>query len=175
MIAAALAAVLAVAAPASAGVSDDDDVPTMRVYDSWRVSCPATTEAGKSCALSQDVVLTSTMARLYELTITRSGSVDTLAVMLPYNVLLEPGAGIDFGDGGKPVLIDFEVCDHGSCIARIPFTGSFAADFAKAKAPRVLFAGLDGKPVGAPFSLNGFGRALNAYRRFERQRGAASP
>jgi invasion protein IalB len=170
-----IAAALAVAAVVAAGAAPphNDDVPTMRLYDDWRVSCPATTQTGTSCALSQDVQLTGTMTALYRLTITREGGTDILAITVPYNVLLDAGIAIDFGDGDRPVLVGFDTCEGGGCIAKTAFTESLAEDFAKARAPSVLFARLNAKPVSAPFSLKGFDRALDAYRRFERLHDAA--
>jgi invasion protein IalB len=147
------------------------DVPTLLVYDDWRFACPRSTEKNASCTLTEDVLEAKSHSEIAQLGVSRVKGGNQLTVILPYNVLLEPGIGLSFGEKDKPAIYQYEVCDGGGCIVRIPLDDKLVKRLTAPKAePRILFAGMDGKPVGLPFSVKGFRTAFNAYLSAEARR-----
>jgi invasion protein IalB len=146
------------------------DVPTLMVYDDWRMACPRSTDKDAACNIEQDVLEAKSHSEIAQLSISRINNANVMTVVLPYNVLLEPGIGLTFGTD-KPLLYQYEVCDGGGCVVRIPVDEPLVHKLLAAKdAPRILFAGMDGKPVGLPFSVKGFVTAYNAYTSAEARR-----
>lgn len=141
---------------------------TVKLFEDWRVACP--TAKDQSCAMRQGVLDATSHKEMARLEIFRDHGADVLLVTLPFNVLLEPGMAYGF-DEDKPVLVPFETCTNIGCVSRAPFTGELADGFIKAREARILFAGLDAKPVGLPFFKKGFDEALADYRREETARG----
>ncbi|MEI9886223.1 MAG: invasion associated locus B family protein [Rhizomicrobium sp.] len=146
------------------------DIPTVAVYDDWRVLCPQTTTKDATCEIQQDVLDAKSHSELARLSVFKVKDADTLLVTVPFNVLLEPGIGIGLGNSDKPRVFPFETCNGVGCLVRIPFDEKLASDISGAQQPRILFAGLDGKPVGLPFSLKGYKDALAAYNNAEAKR-----
>lgn len=147
------------------------DVPTLMVYDDWRVGCPGSKEKGMHCSMTQDVLEAKSHSEIAQIAINRTDKGAIMTVVLPYNVLLEPGIGLSFAANDKPEIYKFEVCDGVGCIVRIPFDDKLARKLLTAKeAPRILFAGMDNKPVGLPFSLKGFRAAYAVYTGAEARR-----
>ena len=92
-----------------------------------------------------------------------------IAVTLPLGVALEPGVGINFGtDPVKPVA--YRTCNMSGCIAVIPLDDKLQASLDAGKDGKLIFAGLDNKPIAIPLSLKGFGDAQRAYRSNEAKR-----
>ncbi len=144
--------------------------PSTHIYQDWELTCPTQDKPKKdaSCKLEEDVFDATTHDSLARITILRMKGNDVLDIVLPHNVLLDPGIGLDFDDA-TPALFNFETCDGVGCLVVIPFGGDLADKFEAAAHPRVLFAGLDGKPVGLPYSMLGFREGLEAYRLAERK------
>ncbi len=137
-------------------------VPTTSVYQDWQVSCPAADDRTRGCDIRQDVLDNRTHNMLLRLLVVRIKDRDTLALTVPYNVLLAPGVGI--GLDGKPARIyPFATCNAVGCVARIALDRELAAAIGAAGQARVLFAGLNGRTVGVPFSLKGYKAAMHAY------------
>jgi invasion protein IalB len=151
------------------GVSAPPDIPTVAVYQDWRISCPASTAKDASCEVQQDVIEDKSHTELARLSIFRLKGVNTMIVTVPYNVLLDMGIGLSLGKD-KPRVYPFEICSGGGCIVRVPFDDNLAKAIAAAPDARILFAGLDGKAVGLPFSLKGYKEAINAFNKFEAKR-----
>ena len=150
------------------------DIPTISVYQDWRVACPQTTEKDASCEIQQDVLDAKSHTELARLSLFRfKDAGDTMVVTVPYNVLLDPGIGIGFGND-KPRVYPFETCNGVGCVVRIKFDDDLAKSFNTAATgdaqARILFAGLDGKPVGLPFSLKGYSDAIGAFYSAEAKR-----
>src|SRR5215831_20675170 len=65
------------------------DIPTISVYQDWRVACPQTTEKDASCEIQQDVLDAKSHTELARLSLFRfKDAGDTMVVTVPYNVLL---------------------------------------------------------------------------------------
>jgi invasion protein IalB len=149
------------------------DVPTIAVFQDWRLACPKLSDATASCELQEDVLdarSRSELARLSFFT-TKDGK-QQLIITVPFNVLLQPGLGIQLGSD-KPSVYVYETCSSAGCLVRVPVDDAFLDKLRDAKTARILVAGLDGKAVGLPFSLNGFPATLAAYRDNEGKRHSA--
>ena len=150
-------------------MSAPPDVPTVAVYQDWRVACPQSTDKDATCEVQQDVLDDKSHTELARMTIFRLKDANTLVVTVPFNVLLDPGIALGLGND-KPLVYPFETCNGVGCVVRIPFDETLAKSIAAAPQARILFAGLDGKPVGLPFSLKGFAEANNAFNSAEARR-----
>lgn len=153
-------------------VASPPDVPTLMVYDDWRLACPKSTDKDAACNIQQDVLDAKTHSEIAQISISRTKTgTNEMLVVLPFNVLLEPGIGLAFNATDKPLLYQYEVCEGIGCLVRIPLTDALTQKLLAAKeSPRILFAGVDAKPVGLPFSLSGFKTAYTAYSRAEARR-----
>jgi invasion protein IalB len=138
------------------------DVATASQYDDWRLTCPKASDKNLNCELATDVADEKGQTDLAHLTIFKAKEGPTLVVMVPYNVLLEPGIGLAFGND-KPKLYPYEVCNGAGCVVRIKFDDDLSKAMLQASSARILVAGLDGKAAALPFSLKGFVAAHGAY------------
>ncbi|HEY0299691.1 MAG TPA: invasion associated locus B family protein [Rhizomicrobium sp.] len=145
------------------------DIPTVAVYEDWRVACPQSTAKDATCEIQQDVLDAKSHSELARISVFKLKDVNTLLVTVPFNVLLEPGIGIGLGND-KPKVYPFETCNSVGCLVRINFDDNLAKSIGAAQQARILFAGLDGKPVGLPFSLKGYKEALAAFNNAEAKR-----
>jgi invasion protein IalB len=145
------------------------DIATVSLYQDWRLACPPTSQSDGSCEMQQDVLDAKTHSELARLSIFRLKDDNQLIITVPYNVLLEPGLGLGLGND-KPMVYQYETCNGVGCIVRVKFDDSLRDSLAKTTQARVLFAGLDGKPVGLPFSIKGFTDASAAFDSAEAQR-----
>ena len=145
------------------------DVPTVSVFQDWRVACPESSRQDGTCEIQQDVLDSKTRSELARLAIFKLNGANTLIVTVPFNVLLDPGIGLGLGND-KPRVYPFETCNGVGCIVRIPLDDDLAKAIGAAPQARILLAGLDGKPVGLPFSLKGYQDALDAYSSAEAKR-----
>ncbi len=145
------------------------DIPTVAVYQDWRVACPASTDKDATCEIQQDVLDSKSRSELARLSIFRMKDASTLVVTVPFNVLLDPGIGLSLGKD-KPRVYPFETCNAVGCVVRIDFTDDLAKAIGAAPDARILFAGLDGKPVGLPFSLKGYKEAIALFNGNEAKR-----
>ena len=152
-------------------VSAPPDIPTVAVYQDWRIACPATTDKEPTCEIQQDVLDSKSHSELARFSIYKVKGVSTMVITLPYNILLEPGIGLALGnDKDKPLIYPFEVCNGVGCVVRIPFTDDLAKKIGSAPSPRILFAGLDQKPVGLAFSLKGYKDVIAVFNNTEAKR-----
>jgi invasion protein IalB len=145
------------------------DIPTIAIYQDWRLACPPSGQKEASCEMQQDVLDAKTHSELARLSIFQMNGDSMLLITVPYNVLLEPGLGLGFGKD-KPLVYQYETCNGVGCIVRIKLDDSLRASLANTTEARVLFAGLDGKPVGLPFSIKGYGDASAAFGSAEARR-----
>jgi invasion protein IalB len=150
-----------VAAPAS--------VPSISMYQDWRLACPSPSDAKGSCAMVQDVVDERSRAEIAHLALGKTKTGLEMVITMPYDVLLAPGMGIAIGS--DPVRVyPYQTCNSVGCIATLPVDDKMLASLRNAKQARVLFAMLNNKPVGLPFSLNGFNEANDAFSNNEARR-----
>jgi invasion protein IalB len=147
-------------------VNSPPDLATVSVYDDWRLACPQLSQKDAGCEMQQDVLDAKSHTELARLAIFKTKDAKMLLVTVPYNVLLDPGIGIGIGTD-KPTVYPFETCNGVGCLVRIAFTDDLAKSFRNAANNkvqiRILFAGLDGKPVGLPFSLKGYADGMSGF------------
>src|SRR5690242_12927772 len=134
------------------------NIAMISIYDDWRLACPPVTQQDGTCELQQDVLDAKTHNELARLSIFRLKDENTLLITVPFNVLLEPGLALGFGND-KPTVYQYETCNGVGCVARIKLDDTLRKSLGNTTQARVLFAGLDGKPVGLPFSEKGFNDA----------------
>jgi invasion protein IalB len=135
---------------------------TIRIYADWRLACPNNSEDTSTCELRQDVLDDKTKSEIAQLSLIRVKGKNELYVTVPFNVLLEPGIALSLGSE-KPRLYPYEVCNSVGCLVKVPVDDALINAIRNAPQARVLLAGLDGKPVGLPFSLKGFGDGVDAF------------
>lgn len=150
-------------------IRSTSDIPTIALYQDWRLACPPSSEKEGSCEMQQDVLDSKTHSELARLSIFSLKGDRTMIITVPYNVLLEPGLALSFGTA-KPLVYQYETCNGVGCVARVKVDDALLASLGGTSPGRVLFAGLDGKPVGLPFSSKGFNDASAAFDGAEARR-----
>lgn len=151
-----------------------DDVPTMGIYQDWRLACPSTTEKDSTCRLSQDVVDPQSgqpVANIaYGKNLDKNNKPEensmVLIVTVPLNVLLEPGLGLKLGADDIKVY-QYQTCTQAGCTAVIPVDKQMQKTFINAQVAEIAVAGRDGKAVPLQFSTKGLSEAYGAYRNNE--------
>jgi invasion protein IalB len=150
------------------------DVPTMLVYQDWRLACPAMKDKDANCRITQDIVDSKTGQQVASLVLFNEVSKDkkqsskVLAVNVPLGVLLEPGLGLKTGNDTKSY--PYKTCLEGGCLATIPSDEALEKSIAETSDASISVARLDGKTVQLPFSTKGFADARKAYKKFEAKR-----
>ncbi len=140
------------------------DIPTVSVYQDWRLFCPATKDKDVSCELSQDVIDQRAGSRVARLIMAKEKDKNmVLAVTVPLQVLLEPGLGLKIGDD-KIRVSQYKTCTEEGCISIVPVNAEFEAVLARAQQADVAVMQPDGKAVELPFSMKGY---LEAYKAFQ--------
>jgi invasion protein IalB len=137
------------------------DVPTVAVYDGWRLACPAPSHTELPCAISNDLVETKTQKRVAQLTMVPAKSGTVLVVTVPFDVLLTSGIGLVLGDG-KPRVYPYLTCNNDGCLAQIPVDDDLRAQMRRNQKGKLLIGSLDRKTVAIVFSLSGFASADDA-------------
>ena len=144
---------------------------TVASYDDWRTACPSAKAKDASCEMSQDVVDDKSRSTIARISIARDlQKKQMMGFTLPFGVALEPGIGLQIGK--DPVKVyQYRTCNTVGCIAVIPADDKMMAALEKPDADiRLLFAGLDGKPVAVPVSVKGFKAAHSAYDSLQAKR-----
>jgi len=150
------------------------DVPSMLVYQDWRLTCPARKEKDANCRMSQDIVDSKSGQSVASLVLLKEVAKDTkkettlLAVNVPLGVLLDPGVGLKFGNDIK--TYPYKTCLEGGCLATIPADEALEKTIAGTDDAALSVARLDGKTVQLPFSTKGFADARKAFKNFEAKR-----
>jgi invasion protein IalB len=146
------------------------DVPTMKIYQDWRLFCPATKDKDVSCEMTQDVVDQRAGTRLARLIMVRQKDKSMiLAATVPLQVLLEPGLGLKLGDD-QIRIFQYKTCTEEGCISIIPVNDQLVASLAKAQQAGVAVAQPNGKAVELPFSMKGYVEAYKAFLSNEAKR-----
>lgn len=136
------------------------DVPSIAIYDDWRLACPAASGGKGACVARQDVVDTNSGTHAAILSL--SGA--TLTVTVPFNVLIASQLGLAVGDG-KPRIVPYITCIEAGCVANLAVDDTLRAALRRGDRGRILFARMDKQTVQTNFSLHGFARADDAARR----------
>jgi invasion protein IalB len=144
----------------------DSGVPTIALYDGWRLSCPAASRPDLPCAISNDLVDSKTQRRIAQLTIVPAKTGSVLVVTAPYDVLLPAGLGLVLGKD-KPRAYPYQICNISGCVAQIPFDDKLRDAMLNNDQGKLLFGSLNKKIVAVMFSLTGFAdaeKALDAHQ-----------
>lgn len=144
---------------------------TITSFQDWRTACPAATTKEQGCEIIQDIVDGKNHSEIAHIAIARDNGKPVIGITLPLGVALEPGMGLSFGtDPVKP--IPYRTCNGSGCIAELTIDDKMQAALDAGKDGKVIFAGLDSKPIAIPLSLKGYGDAQRAYRNNEAKRGS---
>jgi invasion protein IalB len=143
---------------------------TMTNNQDWRVACPPATAKDQYCELIQDILDSKTHSEVASIAIARDSGKPVLGITLPLGVALEPGVGLAFGSDPEQD-IEYRTSSSRGCLAEVPLDDKLQASLNAGKDGRLLFAGLDNKPVEIPLSLKGFSDAQKLYRSNEAKRG----
>jgi invasion protein IalB len=149
------------------------DVPTMQVYQDWRLICPARSEKDGHCRMTQDVVDSQSGQSVASVSIVNEVGKDkkvskVLVVNVPLGVLLDPGVGLKLGNDTK--TYPYKTCLEGGCVAVVPADDALESMIADTSDASINVARLDNKVVPLPFSTKGFAEARKAYKNFEAKR-----
>lgn len=146
------------------------DVPTMNVFDDWRLFCPTRKDATASCEMSQDVVDQKSGMRVARFVLLKDKDKSAvLALTVPLQVLLEPGIGLKIGDDQVRVF-QFKTCTEDGCLSVVPIDDKMQAALGKSDKLGVVVAQPNGKAVELPFSMKGYGVAFAAFLNNEAKR-----
>jgi invasion protein IalB len=146
-----------------------DDVATIKVYDSWRLACPAISAKQGSCALGQDIVNSQNGTSIAHLVLLKADGKLTLSITVPHNVLLDPGLGLQFGKERFDAF-PYETCEARGCIVLMPADDKLIAKLSSNQDARLVLASIEGKAVALPISLKGFAAAWHAMDSSEAKR-----
>jgi invasion protein IalB len=141
-------------------------------YEDWRLACPAAEAKEGVCELSTDLIdrnqpNATALARM-SIATDKDGK-QIVGFTLPHGVALEAGMGLRIGK--DPVKVyQYRTCTAVGCIATTPFDDNLKTLLKNADDASVMFAGLDGKPVGVPVSFKGYQKSLSAWRSAESRR-----
>jgi invasion protein IalB len=143
---------------------------TVTAYQDWRTACPPVGEKTVApCEMIEDVQDDKTHSTVARVAITRDGAKQMIGFTMPFGVALEAGVGLRIGK--DPVkVIQYRTCNQIGCIAVAPLDDKLATSLKSATDAQLLFAGLDGKPVGVAISMKGYNDAHRAYASNESKR-----
>jgi invasion protein IalB len=142
------------------------NVPTIAIYDGWRLSCPAASRPDLPCAISNDLIDAKNQRHIAQLTIVPAKTGTVLVITAPYDVLLPAGLGLVLGND-KPRAYPYQFCNVSGCIAQIRFDDNLRNAMLNNDQGRLLFGSLNKKIVAVVFSLKGFAdaeKALEAHQ-----------
>ena len=145
---------------------------TVTVYQDWRVICPGVVGGEPTCTMTQDLVQAETGRTVVRLAMGQGVAAGQFVAVVPLDVLIPAGLGIAVGENTPPLQVAYETCDQQGCMAFVPLDDGLRTAFAGNAAGRVIFAGLDAKPISLNFSLNGFTDASNVLARENARRAA---
>jgi len=149
--------------------SGGDGAASIRVYDDWRVVCPADKTTKVSCQLTSELVDPKSGVLLARLAIGNEDGKETLAVRVPLTVLIPAGVGVQFGS--ETQTFQYATCAAEGCLAFVPMDDKLRSSFDGAKSLSVLVtASQNGKSVALPMSVKGFADAEKAYKNSEARR-----
>lgn len=141
-------------------------VPTIAVYDDWRVACPGAAQKDRRCALNREVIDGKSRARVAALSLKRTDTGTILTVTVPLNVLIGPGLGLMLGKEQLRTY-PFVTCLVAGCIAQVPVDGALLARLREEPRMQIRFAARNRRVMQVAFPLDGFRRAEDAARRSE--------
>ena len=143
-------------------------------YEDWRTYCPPATTATASCEVLGDVVdpaLKATVARISIVKDMKNNGAEMIAFMLPHDVLLDAGVGVQTGKDPVKVL-QYRTCNNVGCLAVVPLEAELRSALRSNTETKLSFTGAapNAKPQTLTVSFKGFNSALSAYERGEGRR-----
>jgi invasion protein IalB len=142
-------------------------------YGSWRVACPAATQANVNCELVQDILDSQSHEEIARIAIGKlPDGKSAIDMVMPLGVALEPGVGLVLGTDPMHNA-KYRTCTQQGCVVDLAIDQKIQAELDSGKDGRLVFAGSnDNKPIAIPVSLSGFAAAQRAYHRDEAKRGS---
>jgi invasion protein IalB len=146
------------------------DVPTVSVYEDWRLLCPKNENKNISCEISQDVIDDKAGMRVARIVILKDKDQNTvMAITVPLQVLLEPGMGLKLGND-QVRIFQYKTCTEEGCVSVTPLNNQLEEALAGAQNAGIVVAQPDGKAVELPFSMKGYGEVRKAFLNNEAKR-----
>ena len=142
---------------------------TVTAYQDWRTACPAASQKQAPCEMLQDVLDDKSHGTVARVAITSDNGKPVIGFTMPFGVALEPGIGLIIGKDPVKVF-QYRTCNQVGCLAVAPLDDKMLASLKGASDAKLMFAGLDGKPVAVPISLKGYNDAHRAYASNESKR-----
>jgi len=140
-------------------------VGTVSLYKSWRVGCPALSQAKGACTMELPVADAQSGVTVASILVGHSPTGLKMEVTLPLDVLILPGMVIVVGND-KLRGYRYDTCTVVGCIASIPLDESLTTSLESAQTAKLLFAMPNSKkPVALNFALDGFSDARRAFVR----------
>ena len=144
---------------------------SVTMYSDWRTACPPAMAKDQTCQMIEEVLDTRSQQPVVRIAIGAEKGKQEMIFTVPLGLALQPGMGVIFGT--DPVrTFPYRTCNSVGCVAVYALDDKALSALNTAKDGRVLFAGLDGKPVAVPLSLKGYPEASHAYRSAEARRGS---
>lgn len=157
----------AVVYPLKPGVKLKDD----EVAQSWQLVCPSSTDEGKHCEITREI-LDKNGNRMAQVAImTEKGhKAPSFVMTVPLGVLLEPGLGFRLS-GGDTTTYKYATCTSGGCVVVTPFDDKLKEELLKAQ-DGTLVLSVPGKEdtTEVSFSLKQFNKVFSAYKTGESKR-----
>lgn len=149
-----------------AELSAPPDAATVTVFDDWRIGCPKPSDKVAHCALAQDIVDTKAGREIGHLSLNDTKDGRQLTIVVPYDVLLPSGIGMELGKD-KVRVFPYKTCDMSGCIAQVKVDDALLKALRPQRDAKLLVAQLDNRVAAIPFSLKGFARADDARTAFQ--------
>jgi invasion protein IalB len=147
----------------------NSNMESVTMYSDWRVACPPAAAKDQNCQMIEEVLDTRTQQPVVRIAIGAEKGKQEMIFTVPLGLALQPGMGLILGS--DPVrTFPYRTCNSVGCIAVYPLDDKALAGLNTDKDGKVLFAGLDGKPIAVPLSLKGYAQASHAYHGAEARR-----
>jgi invasion protein IalB len=142
---------------------------SVAMYQDWRTACPPADAKEQNCQMIEEVLDTRSQQPVVRIAIGTDKGKQEMIFTVPLGLALQPGMGLILGK--DPVrTFGYRTCNNVGCIAVLPLDDKTVTAMNTAPDGKVLFAGLDGKPIAVPLSLKGYADAAHAYRSAEARR-----
>ena len=147
------------------------DVPTMQVFQDWRLDCPARKDKDAHCTLQTIMADPSSGQSIGSLAIVTEVDKDKKAsrvayVSVPLGVTaLEAGLSVKVGSDVKSG--SYRYCQENGCLATLPIDDKFTKSLVDTSDVAVNVSRLDNKVVAVPVSTKGYREAYKAYKNSE--------
>ena len=142
---------------------------SVAAYDNWRVACPPAANKTVSCEMASDVADPGGRGVVGQIVITKDKGKPVIGFTLPFGVALQAGIGLNVGKDPLRTYA-YRTCNQVGCVVLVPYDDKLRDSLASTDDAKLLYSGLDGKPVAVPVSLKGFPKARSAYNSAEARR-----